>query len=131
MMFGVAIITIVYIPILSLTGVEGKMFKPMALTVIFALIGGLLMALLAVPVFCSLFLGGRIVDGDNFLIRWIKRAYEPSLRLALKYRWLVVAASVILFAVSLFEFRRLGRGPGQSDRSGRRPYPPARTHLSR
>jgi len=108
MMFGVAIITIVYIPILSLTGIEGKMFKPMALTVIFALIGGLLVALLAVPVFCSLFLGGRIAEGENFLIHWIKRAYEPSLRLALKHRWLVVATSVILFGVSLFEFKRLG-----------------------
>jgi len=108
MMFGVAIITIVYIPILSLTGIEGKMFRPMALTVIFALIGGLLVALLAVPVFCSLFLGGRIVEGDNFLIRWIKRAYEPTLMLALKHRWVVVSTSVILFAVAVFEFKRLG-----------------------
>ena len=108
MVFGVAVITIVYLPILSLTGIEGKMFKPMALTVIFALIGGLLVALLVVPVFCSLFLGGRIVEGDNFLIRVLKRAYEPSLRLALKHRWLVVAVSVILFGVSLFEFKRLG-----------------------
>jgi len=108
MMFGVAIITIVYIPILSLMGIEGKMFKPMALTVIFALIGGLLVALLVVPVFCSLFLGGRIVEGDNFLIRWIKKAYEPSLRLALKHRWVVVAVSVILFAIAICEFRRLG-----------------------
>jgi cobalt-zinc-cadmium resistance protein CzcA len=108
MVFGVAIITIVYIPILSLTGIEGKMFKPMALTVIFALLGGLLMALTAVPVFCSLFLGGHIREGDNWLIRWIKRAYQPTLRLALKHRWAVVVGSVVLFAVSVFEFKRLG-----------------------
>jgi cobalt-zinc-cadmium resistance protein CzcA len=56
MVFGVAIITIVYVPILSLTGIEGKMFKPMALTVMFALIGALILALTVVPVLCSFFL---------------------------------------------------------------------------
>jgi cobalt-zinc-cadmium resistance protein CzcA len=108
MVFGVTIITIVYIPILSLSGIEGKMFKPMALTVIFALMGGLLVALLAVPVFCSLFLGGHINEEDNWLIRVIKKAYEPSLGLALKHRWAVVVVAVSLFAVSVFEFNRLG-----------------------
>jgi len=60
--FGVLIITIVYIPILSLTGIEGKMFKPMALTVIYALVGALILALTLMPVLCSYFLKGKISE---------------------------------------------------------------------
>lgn len=108
MVFGVAIITIVYVPILSLTGIEGKMFKPMALTVIFALIGALVLALTVVPVLCSFFLSGSVREGDNRPVRWLKQAYEPVLGWALRRRAIVVAAAVVLFAVSLFEFKRLG-----------------------
>src|SRR6059036_903007 len=68
MVFGVAIITIVYVPILALMGIEGKMFKPMALTVIFALVGALVLALTVVPVLCSLFLSGPVKEGDNWLV---------------------------------------------------------------
>jgi cobalt-zinc-cadmium resistance protein CzcA len=108
MVFGVAIITIVYVPILALTGIEGKMFKPMALTVIFALVGALVLALTVVPVLCSFFLCGSIKEGDNWLVRLAKKIYEPVLRVALKHRWGVIAVAVVLFVLSIVEFKRLG-----------------------
>jgi heavy metal efflux system protein len=106
--FGVLIITIVYIPILSLTGVEGKMFKPMALTVIYALVGALILALTLMPVLCSYFLRGRISEKDNFAVHFLKRLYAPILRFALRQRLLFVCGAVALFAVSLFIFGTLG-----------------------
>jgi heavy metal efflux system protein len=108
MFFGVVIITVVYIPILALTGIEGKMFHPMALTVMLALGGALALALTLMPVLCSFALRGKIEEGDNFIIRLVKRAYVPTLDIALRLRWLVVAASVISFAGSLWLFTRLG-----------------------
>lgn len=106
--FGVLIITIVYIPLLSLTGVEGKMFKPMALTVIYALIGALILSLTLMPVLCSYLLRSKISEKDNLAIRFLKRIYEPALRLALRRRWLFVGGAVMLFALSLVIFGRLG-----------------------
>ncbi len=106
--FGVLIITIVYVPILSLTGIEGKMFKPMALTVIFALVGALLLALTLMPVLCSFFLRGRIAEEDNGLIRAAKAAYRPVLAAALRLRWVLVGAAVALFAGAVVLFHRLG-----------------------
>lgn len=106
--FGVLIITIVYIPILSLTGVEGKMFKPMALTVIYALVGGLLLALTLMPVLCSLILKGRIDEGDNRVISWLKRIYIPLLDFALNWRWTTIGIAVAFFAMSIWLFTSLG-----------------------
>ena len=108
MIFGVVIITIVYVPILALSGIEGKMFKPMAQTVIFALAGAMVLALTVVPVLCSFFLSGKVKEGDNWLMSFVKRLYQPTLRMALKHRWVVVAAAVVSFGVAVFEFRRLG-----------------------
>ena len=108
MFFGVAIITIVYIPILALTGIEGKMFHPMALTVMLALTGALILALTLMPVLCSFLLRGRIREGDNFIIRALKAIYEPSLRLALALRWIVVLAAIAVFAGSIWLFNHLG-----------------------
>ncbi len=68
MFFGVLIITVVYVPILALTGIEGKMFRPMALTVIFALVGALVLSLTLMPVLCSYFLRGKIKEEDNWLV---------------------------------------------------------------
>ncbi len=78
MFFGVVIITVVYIPILALTGIEGKMFHPMALTVMLALGGALALALTLMPVLCAFLLRGRIHEGDNRLIRFVKNAYVPT-----------------------------------------------------
>src|SRR5216117_146870 len=100
MFFGVVIITIVYIPILALTGIEGKMFHPMALTVMLALAGALVLSLTLMPVLCSFVLRGKVHEGDNRVIRLVKGAYEPTLQLALRLRWIVVMAAVAIFAGS-------------------------------
>jgi cobalt-zinc-cadmium resistance protein CzcA len=73
MAFGVLIIAIVYLPILALAGIEGKMFHPMALTVMLALGGALVLALTLMPALCSLALRGRVHETDNRLIRFMKR----------------------------------------------------------
>src|SRR5437867_6225621 len=108
MFFGVVIITAVYIPILALTGIEGKMFHPMALTVMLALTGALLLTLTLMPVLCSFLLRGHIHEGDNRVMKVVKRFYAPSLDLALRHRWLVTGCAVALFGVSVWLFTRLG-----------------------
>jgi cobalt-zinc-cadmium resistance protein CzcA len=108
MLFGVLIITVVYVPILTLTGIEGKMFKPMAIAVIFCLVGALALALTLMPVLCSYFLGGRIAERDNHLVGLFKAVYTPLLALALRFRWLVVAASIGLMCWSASIFNGLG-----------------------
>ncbi|MGE4180367.1 MAG: efflux RND transporter permease subunit, partial [Limisphaerales bacterium] len=108
MFFGVCIITVVYVPILALTGIEGKMFKPMAITVIFALVGSMALALTLMPALCSYLLGGNIEEKDSFLVRWAKIAYTPILRFALGFRWVVTGAALALFILAIVVFSRLG-----------------------
>jgi heavy metal efflux system protein len=108
MFFGVTIITVVYIPILALTGIEGKMFHPMALTVMLALGGALLLALTLMPVLCSFLLRGPIKEEDNWLVRPIKRLYDATLQRAFRLRWLVTTGAIALFAGSLWLFTTLG-----------------------
>lgn len=108
MFFGVLIITMVYVPVLSLQGIEGKMFKPMAVVVMLALGGALVLALTLMPVLCSFFLGGRITEGDNWFVRGVKALYRPLLNFGLRRRWLVVLPMVGAFAGSLWLFTRLG-----------------------
>lgn len=107
--FGEAIITVVYVPILTLTGVEGKMFHPMALTVIFALAGAFVLSLTFVPAMVAILVRGRVKEREIFIIRWIKAAYEPLVRWALRARWLVVSAAVAIFAGSILLFQTLGQ----------------------
>jgi cobalt-zinc-cadmium resistance protein CzcA len=106
--FGVLIITIVYIPLLSLTGVEGKMFKPMALTVIYALVGSLLLSLTLMPVLCTFLLRGKVSEEDNVLIKQLKGFYRASLHEAINHRWKVLASVVLLFALSAWIFSSMG-----------------------
>jgi len=108
MFFGVLIIAIVYVPILALSGIEGKMFHPMALTVMLALGGSLVLALTLMPALCSFLLTGRIAERDNLIIRVIKSVYAPILHWALRLRWLVVLGAIALFALAMFIFRHLG-----------------------
>lgn len=99
--FGQLIIMIVYIPILSLEGVEGKMFRPMALTVIFVLVGSLICSLTLTPVLASLFLPKKLVEKDVLLVvigRWL---YQKTLHLAMRLRWGMVVAAVALLALTL------------------------------
>ncbi len=99
--FAVGIILIVYLPILTLTGVEGKMFKPMALTVVFALAGSLVLTLTLVPVLASLFLKKPPRHEETWAVRMLHRAYVPALAAAMRHRIGVVAGAGALFAASL------------------------------
>jgi heavy metal efflux system protein len=108
MFFGVLIITIVYLPILALSGIEGKMFHPMALTVMLALGGSLILALTLMPALASFLLRGRISEKDNFVIRLCKSLYGPLLRASLRLRWVVVLGALALFVLALVVFNRLG-----------------------
>lgn len=108
MFFGVLIITVVYFPILALTGIEGKMFKPMAITVIFALVGALVLALTLMPALCSYLLGGNLKEEDSFLVKFAKKLYSPLLNFSLRFRWRFTGAAVLLLALAALVFTRLG-----------------------
>ncbi|KYF82381.1 cation transporter, partial [Sorangium cellulosum] len=107
-MFGELIIMIVYLPILALEGAEGKLFRPMALTVIFALVGSMILSLTLMPVLASLLLPRRMKERENALVRLLKRAYRPALRLALRGRWAVLAGAALLLGNAVFLATRLG-----------------------
>jgi cobalt-zinc-cadmium resistance protein CzcA len=108
MFFGVLIIAIVYLPILALSGIEGKMFHPMALTVMLALGGSLVLALTLMPALSSFLLRGKIAERDNWIIRAAKSLYSPTLGLALRLRWLVILGALALFGLAIVIFNRLG-----------------------
>ncbi len=109
--FGQIIILIVYLPILTLVGIEGKMFKPMAMTVSFALIGAFILSLTYVPVISSVFLSKKISHKENWsdkLMRWVHGLYRPVLDLALRFpKWLVMLV-VVVFSLSMLIMTRLG-----------------------
>jgi len=106
--FAVGIIIIVYLPILSLLGLEGKMFRPMAMTVIFALAGSLLFAVGGVPVLAYWFARARPNHEETWLIRHLRRLYQPWLALSLNRPAVVVIPGVVLFVLSLLIGSRLG-----------------------
>ncbi len=109
--FGVLIILIVYLPILAFTGIEGKMFRPMAQTVSFALLGALLLSLTYVPVVSSLFLGRRVTDKKNFsdrIIEVLQNAHRPVLEFSLKNRNLLLGITILFLAGSFYLFTRMG-----------------------
>ena len=106
--FAVAIITIVYLPILSLSGIEGKMFIPMALTVVFALIGALILSLTYVPAAMTYILRGKVSEKESFLIRWAKKIYMPALDFVMRYRWQSLAATTAMVVASFALFPFLG-----------------------
>ncbi len=107
-MFGELIILIVYLPILFLEGMEGKLFRPMALTVIFALAGSMLLSLTLIPVLSSLILPRRMAERDNPVVRAAKWLYRPVLRFALRWRWAVLAFAVLLMVNGVLLARQLG-----------------------
>ncbi len=108
MFFGVLIITVVYAPVLALTGIEGKMFRPMAIAVMLALGGALALALALMPVLCSWMLRGRLEEHDGRIVRGAKAVYTPLLAWALRRRVVVVLGAVALFAFAGWRFTRLG-----------------------
>jgi heavy metal efflux system protein len=108
-LYGQAIILLVYLPLLTFTGVEGKMFGPMALTVILALASAFLLSLTLVPALIAISLTGRVQEKDNRLVRWLKRGYRPLLHAVIGAPLPVIAGTVVLFAVALAGFTRLGQ----------------------
>ena len=107
-LFGELIIAIVYLPILTLEGIEGKLFRPMALTVVFALAGSMLLSLTLIPVLTSLVMRRSAVHRDVALVRVLKRGYRPVLAAALRHPWVVVAVAVLALANGAFLASRLG-----------------------
>ncbi|HEX2877144.1 MAG TPA: CusA/CzcA family heavy metal efflux RND transporter, partial [Polyangiaceae bacterium] len=107
-LFGELIIMIVYLPILALEGMEGKLFRPMALTVIFALIGSMVLSLTLMPVLASLFLPRHIEERENLVMRGLRRVYAPVLDWALRYRMLVLAGAVLALGNGAFLATQLG-----------------------
>ncbi len=109
--FGQIIILIVYLPIMALVGIEGKMFRPMAQVVTFALLGAAILSLTYVPMASALFLSKKTSHKPNFsdrLIDWIHKIFNPAIAFALKNKLLVSVSAIILFIISLFIFSRLG-----------------------
>ncbi len=107
-MFGELIIMIVFLPILLLEGVEGKMFRPMALTIVFALLSSIIFSLTLTPVLCSLALGRRVKERENWLVRGVQWAYRPLVHGALRFRWTVLLLGALTVAGGAALATRLG-----------------------
>jgi len=106
--FGVGIILVVFLPVLALEGVEGKLFRPMALTMIFALAGSLILALTLTPVLAMLLLPREVKETEPWLVRMTQRIYAPALRLALRFRVAVLVSSLLLLVGVGFLASRMG-----------------------
>ncbi|MBK0368268.1 CusA/CzcA family heavy metal efflux RND transporter [Flavobacterium agrisoli] len=109
--FGEIIILIVYLPILALVGTEGKMFKPMAMTVAFAVIGAFVLSLTYVPMMSALFLSKNTEHRTNFsdkMMAWFEGIYTPFLEKALQFKKAILAISIGLFALALVVFQNMG-----------------------
>ena len=107
-LFGVGIITLVYLPIFTLTGVEGKMFHPMAITVVIALTAALILSMTFVPAAIALLMNGKIAEHENRVMRWAKERYQPLLASALHYKAAILGAAVLLVIGCLWLSTRLG-----------------------
>ena len=109
--FGEIIIMMVYLPLLTLGGIEGKMFRPMALTIFFAILGAFILSLTYVPAASALFLSKKSVHKRNFsdrLIAKLQQWYRPVLNFALNWSKTLIAVMVILFGISVWIFTRMG-----------------------
>ncbi len=105
-LFGLGIIAAVYLPIFALTGVEGKMFHPMAITVVLALTGAMLLSLTFVPAAIAMFLSGKVEEKETRVMRWARQAYTPVLAWALRSRmWVIVGALALVTLCGLLATR--------------------------
>ena len=107
-LFGEAIIVLVYVPILTLAGIEGKMFKPMAITVLFALGGAFVASLTFVPVLVATFLRQRPEEKEPLIVRLLHKVYGPVLRRVMRIPWIVIALSLLLLGGAGFLASRMG-----------------------
>ena len=106
--YAVLIIVVVFLPLFTLQGVEGKLFKPLAFTISFAMLGSLLVALTLVPVLATVLLRGRVAEGESWFMRKLGGLYRPLLQSALRFRWVVVGAAVALLMAALAVVPLLG-----------------------
>jgi CzcA family heavy metal efflux pump len=118
MVFATVIIVIVFVPLLFLEGLEGRFFRPLGITYIVSILASLIVALTVTPALCKYLLRGKFAKGhasdnahdrDGWLVRWLKARYEPSLRIALRHRGLVLGAAVIATVISLLLGNTFGR----------------------
>ncbi|RZL41393.1 MAG: CusA/CzcA family heavy metal efflux RND transporter, partial [Variovorax sp.] len=108
LLFGQLIIMIVYLPIFALSGVEGKMFHPMAMTVVIALLGAMILSITFIPAAVALFIGNQVAEKENRLMLWAKKGYEPLLERALGAKAVVATIAVIAVVLSGLLATRLG-----------------------
>ena len=107
-LFGILIITLVYVPIFALTGVEGKMFHPMAVTVVIALTAALVLSLTFVPAAVAMFVTGKVEEKESRIMAGARRLYEPALETALRMRVPFVAGAAVLVVVAALAASRMG-----------------------
>jgi cobalt-zinc-cadmium resistance protein CzcA len=107
--YGQAIIILVYVPLLTFTGIEGKMFEPMALTVIIALAAAFVLSLTFVPAMIAIAVTGRIQERENFFVRGMKALYEPALNQAIQTPLIFIGAAAVLLIMAGLLFTRLGQ----------------------
>jgi len=107
-LFGVFIITVVYLPIFALTGVEGKMFHPMAITVVIALVSAMLLSITFVPASIALFFKGQVVEKESLIMKAARSIYRPLLAVSIKARWPVVVAASAFLIVCGYAATKLG-----------------------
>lgn len=107
-MFGVFIITAVYLPIFALEGVEGKMFHPMAITVVIALLSAMLLSITFVPAATALLFKKPVQEKHNYIMKGAAKIYQPALSWVLKARWIVVLVAAVLVGISGYQATRLG-----------------------
>ena len=108
LIYGQLIIMVVYLPILVMTGVEGKMFHPMAITVMIALLGAMILSVTFVPAAIALFLSGKMTEKESTAVVWAKRSYLPVLNAAMKNKALTITVAVIIVALSGLLATRMG-----------------------
>ena len=106
--FGILIITVVYLPIFSLTGVEGKRFHPMAFTVVVALLSAMVLSITFVPAAVATFITGKVHEKENIAIRGAKKAYEPMLRWSIAHPLPIITVAIALVVISMFSVTKMG-----------------------
>ncbi len=108
LIYGELIIMVVYLPILAMTGVEGKMFHPMAITVVTALLGAMILSVTFVPAAIALFLSGKVAEKESITVAWAKKAYVPTLNAAMRNKELTITIAVVIVALSGLLVTRMG-----------------------
>jgi cobalt-zinc-cadmium resistance protein CzcA len=108
LIYGELIIMAVYLPILAMTGVEGKMFHPMALTVVTALLGAMILSVTFVPAAIALFLSGKVTEKESTTVVWAKKAYVPALNAAMRNKELTITIAVVIVVLSSLLVTRMG-----------------------